>query len=167
MNKPQHYERSQIVRASREEVFDFVDDHVQFSAHMAKSSGMMAGGRMDVDIDERQGRSVGSHIRMRGSILGVEIFLDEVVTRHDRPSLKEWETVGTPHLIVVGAYKMGVHLTGDASETLVRVFIDYDLPSGPVAHELGRLFGTVYAKWCVDKMLEGVVQHFDDLTVPS
>jgi hypothetical protein len=40
------------------------------------------------------------------------------------------------------------------------VFIDYELPSGVVTHELGRLFGNVYAKWCVDQMLEGVVQHF-------
>jgi len=160
MNEAQHYERSQVVGAGREEVFDFVDDHVQFSAHMGKSSGMMAGGRMDVDMDEKQGRAVGSHIRMRGAILGVEIFLDEVVTVHDRPTRKEWETVGLPHLIVIGSYRMGVHLGSDAGGTLVRVFIDYDLPSGVVTHELGRLFGNVYAKWCVDQMLEGVVQHF-------
>ncbi len=160
MNERQHYERSQIVGASIEEVFDFVDDHVQFSAHMGKSSGMMVGGSMDVDLDEREGQSVDSHIRMRGSILGVEIFLDEVVTVHERPSRKEWETVGSPHLIVIGSYKMGVHLTPGESGTLVRVFIDYDLPSGVVTHELGRLFGNVYAKWCVDQMLEGVVQRF-------
>jgi hypothetical protein len=141
MNERQHYERSEIVAASSEDVFDFVDDHAKFSAHMGKSSGMMAGGRMDIEMDERRGRAVGSHIRMRGSILGVEIFLDEVVTVHDRPSRKEWETVGSPHLIVVGCYKMGVHLTSHVGGTLVQVFIDYELPSGVVTHELGRLFG--------------------------
>ena len=160
MSARQHYERSQAVGAAAEAVFDFVDDHAQFSAHMGKGSWMMGGGHMEVDLDDKQGRSVGSHIRMRGSVLGVEIELDEVVSVHERPSRKEWETVRSPKLIVIGSYTMGVHLTPDASGTLVRVFIDYDLPSGPVTHELGRLFGNVYAKWCVDQMLEGAIQRF-------
>ncbi len=94
---------------------------------------MIGGGKMAVDMDEQRGRAVGSQIRMGGSMLGVEISLDEVVTVHDRPIRKEW--------------------------ALVRVFIDYELPSGSVAHKLGRLFGSVYAKWCVDQMLDGVVQR--------
>ncbi len=73
---------------------------------------------------------------------------------------KEWATVGTPHLIVVGSYTMGAHLTPHGDGTLVRLFIDYDLPSGPVTDELGRLFGTVDARWCVDQMMEGVVHRF-------
>ncbi len=160
MSARQHYERSQVVDAPMKAVFDFVDDHEQFSAHMGKSSWMMGGGHMTVDMDERRGQSVGSHIRMAGSMMGVEISLDEVVTVHDRPSRKEWETVGSPHLIVIGSYRMGVHLAPADRGTLVRVFIDYDLPSGSVTHELGRLFGGVYAKWCVDQMLEGTAQRF-------
>ena len=103
MNERQHYERSQVVEATAERIFDFVDDHEQFSAHMGKSSWMMGGGHMSVDMDEQRGQSVGSHIRMGGSMMGVEISLDEVVTVHDRPSRKEWETVGSPHLIVIGS----------------------------------------------------------------
>jgi hypothetical protein len=127
---------------------------------MGKSSWMMGGGHMTVDMDDRRGQSVGSHIRMGGSMMGVDISLDEVVTVHDRPSRKEWETVGSPHLIVIGSYTMGVQLFPVPDGTRVRVFIDYDLPSGAVTHELGRLFGGVYAKWCVDQMLEGAVQYF-------
>jgi len=160
MNERHHYERSQVVDATAEAVFDFVDDHAQFSAHMGKSSWMMGGGHMTVEMDEQRGQAVGSHIRMGGSMMGSEISLDEVVTVHDRPSRKEWETVGSPRLIVIGSYRMGVHLTPESGGTLVRVFIDYDLPSGGVTHELGRLFGGVYAKWCVDQMLKGTVEHF-------
>lgn len=160
MSERQRYERSQIVGATADEVFAFVDDHEQFSAHMGKSSWMMGGSHMGVDMDDRHGRSVGSHIRMRGSMMGVEIDLDEVVSVHDRPHRKEWETVGTPHLIVIGSYAMGVHLTPVTGGTSVLVFIEYDLPVGAVGHQLGRLFGGVYAKWCVDQMLEGVVQRF-------
>jgi len=160
MSGRQHYERSEVVAASAEEVFDFVDDHAQFSAHMGTGSWMMGGGHMEVDLDDKQGRAVSSHIRMRGVLLGVEILLDEVVSVHERPARKEWETVGSPQLIVIGSYAMGVHLTLDAGGTLVRIFIDYDLPSGPVTHELGRLFGNVYARWCVDQMLDGVIQQF-------
>lgn len=141
-------------------IFDFIDDHEQFSAPMGQSSWMIGGGKMAVDMDEQRGRAVGSQIRMGGSMLGVEISLDEVVTVHDRPIRKEWATVGTPHVIVIGWYTMGAHLTSHGDGTLVRVFIDYELPSGSVAHKLGRLFGSVYAKWCVDQMLDGVVQRF-------
>jgi hypothetical protein len=48
---------------------------------------------------------------MRGVVLGVEILLDEVVSVHERPARKEWETVGSPQLIVIGSYAMGVHLS--------------------------------------------------------
>ena len=40
------------------------------------------------------------------------------------------------------------------------VFIDYALPDGVVTYWLGRLFGGMYAKWCVNQMLDGVVTHF-------
>lgn len=160
MSERAHYERREQVNASADVVFDFIDDHEQFSAHMGQSSWMTGGGKMKVDMDEQRGRPVGSHIRMTGSILGVEIGLDEVVTQHERPARKGWATVGTPHLTVIGSNTMGAHLTPHGDGTLVRVFIDYDLPSGTVTHELGRLFGSAYAKWCVDQMLAGVVQNF-------
>ena len=41
----------------------------------------------------------------------------------------------------------------------LRVFLDYDLPSG-WAYWLGVLFGGIYARWCVGKMLEGASNHF-------
>jgi hypothetical protein len=120
---------------------------------------MMGGGRMVVELDEAKGQEVGSHIRLGGRVFGVSLYLDEVVTRREPPTNKVWETVGAPRLLVVGAYSMGVQITPEQSGSRLRVFIDYQLPDGPVTYWLGRLFGGLYARWCVDQMLTGVVKQ--------
>jgi hypothetical protein len=77
---------------------------------MNESSWMMGGGRMSVELDEAKGQAVGSHIRLSGRVFGVSLYLDEVVTRRDPPTNKVWETVGTPRLLVIGAYSIGVQI---------------------------------------------------------
>ena len=156
-----HRERSQFVAATPSQVFDFVDDHSRLSSHMEKSSWMMGGGRMSIETDDAKGQAVGSHIRMGGRVFGLRIFLDEVVIRRDPPHHKAWETVGPPKLLVIGPYRMGFDIRPSKGGSDVRVFIDYDLPSGLVTRWLGRLFGNWYAKWCVDQMLNGAVETFE------
>lgn len=154
-----HWESSAFINASPEDVFAFVDDHSRFSSHMSESSWMMGGGHMVVELDEANGQAVGSHIRLGGRIFGVSLYLDEVVTRRDPPTNKEWETVGAPRLLVIGAYSMGVQVTPEPGGSRLRVFIDYRLPDGRVTRWLGWLFGRLYARWCVDQMLTGVVKQ--------
>ena len=156
---PRHFESSAFINASPEHVFAFVDDHSRFSSHMNESSWMMGGGRMSVELDELKGQAVGSHIRLSGRVFGASLYLDEVVTRRDPPTNKVWETVGAPRLLVIGAYSMGVQITPERGGTRLRVFIDYRLPDGPVTYWLGWLFGGLYARWCVDQMLSGVVKQ--------
>ena len=115
---------------------------------------------MSVDAGEGNGQAVGSQIRIDGGVFGLRLFLDEVVTRREPPFHKEWETVGTPRLLVIGAYRMGVHIAAENSGSSLRVFIDYDLPTGWATYWLGRVFGGVYAKWCVRQMLAGASAHF-------
>ena len=115
---------------------------------------------MHVELDDQRGRAVGSHIRMRGSMLGMELSLDEVVTLRERPLRKEWETVGSPRLLILSWYRMGVHLTQEPGGTRTAVFIDYRRPSGIAGRLLSRLFGGLYARWCVRQMLNGVVTRF-------
>ena len=115
---------------------------------------------MEVEPDEAHGQAVGSHIRLAGRVFGLRLFLDEVVTRRDPPSDKVWETVGTPKLLVIGAYRMGVHITPEDGASRLRMFIDYDLPTGWATYWLGRLFSGIYAKWCVHQMLAGASAHF-------
>ena len=155
-----HREATVVLPASPSKVFGFVDDHARFSSHMGQSSWMMAGSRMAVELDAAEGRAVGAHIRMSGRILGVRLFLDEVITRRQVPTTKVWSTVGTPRLLVIGAYTMGVEIAADGDKSRLRVFIDFDLPSGVASYWLGALFGGIYAAWCVKQMTIGAAEHF-------
>ena len=157
---PRHVEATAIVDAAPETVFVFVDDHARFSSHMGESSWMMAGSRMSMDLDAARGRAVGSHIRLSGRVLGVRLFLDEVVTRRDPPLEKVWQTVGLLRLLIIGHYTMGLAIARDPGGSRLRVFIDYELPSRRGTRWLGHLLGGVYARWCVNQMVEGVVTHF-------
>ena len=118
----------------------------------------MGGGSMATETDEGKGQRIGSHIRLSGKAFGIPIFLDEVVTRHEPPYNKTWETVGTPKLLVVGNYKMGIEIKPQDNSSLLKVFIDYEMPQTNVW--LGKLFGKVFAKWCVNQMIQGAYEHF-------
>ncbi len=157
----QHYEESLLVPRDQEEVFAYIDDHSRFSSHMSKSSWMMGGGRMEVSTDSNRGQKVGSHILLSGSAFGISINLDEVVTQHQKPNLKVWETVGEPKLMVVGQYQMKIEIHPQGDKSHLTVSIDYRLPNKNVW--LGRLFGMMYAKWCVRQMINGVRDHFATL----
>lgn len=113
---------------------------------------------MKTETDKRMGRAVGSHIRLSGKVLGISLFVDEVVTRREPPRLKVWETVGNPKLLVVGNYRMGLEIIGENGTSRLRVFIDYDLPARNAW--LGKLFGGIYAKWCVRQMLQSAREKF-------
>ena len=115
---------------------------------------------MTTRVDEGNGQAVGSHIFMSGRMFGLLLELDEVVTVHRPPVDKVWQTVGQPKLLVIGQYQMGVRIQPSAIGAQLTVFIDYALPDGVVTYWLGRLFGGMYAKWCVNRMLDGVVTHF-------
>ena len=154
-----HREGTASISAAPEEIFAFIDDHSRFASHMSESSWMMGGGRMVVNVDGARGQAVGSHIRLSGTVFGIRFFLDEVVTRRNPPTDKMWETVGTPKLLVIGSYRMGVEIRPDGRGSRVRVFIDYELPKG-VTLWLGWVFGDFYAKWCVRQMLAGTSDRF-------
>ena len=156
-----HCERTILVAARPDEVFEFVDDFSRLSSHMSESSWMMGGGRMTVETDAAKGRSIGSRIRMSGRVLGLPLSLDEVVTRHEPPREKRWETVGTPRLLVIGSYQMGVEITPTQRGSSVRVYLDYDLPPGSLGQWFGRLFAGAYANWCVRQMVSGMSRQFE------
>jgi len=157
-----HHEASVFIGTSAMKIFDYVDDHSRFSSHMNESSWMMGGGRMNIELDEGRGQTVGSHIRLSGKVFGIKIFLDEVVTRREPPYLKIWETVGVPKLLVVGDYQMGLEISDENGGSRLRVFIDYELPVGGITRCLGYLFGRIYAKWCVQQMIQGVRKQFNN-----
>ncbi len=155
-----HFEDNGVIFAPPEKVFDYADDHSNFSAHMAKSSMMMGGGSMKTEVDEGKGQRIGSHIRMKGKVFGVSLYLDEIITRREPPKLKVWETVGSPKLLVIGSYEMGLEISPYNSDSNLKVFINYELPNSKTRW-LGHLFGSIYAKWCVQQMIRGVRNEFN------
>lgn len=154
-----HFQSSAEVNATPEVLFAELDDHERLSAHMMRSSAMMAGNKMRFDLDERRGQDVGSKIAMSGTLLGIELWLQEVVTEREPPRRKVWETVGQPRLLVIGDYRMGFQIEPLISRSRLTVFIDYDEPRPPWT-VLGKMLGSMYARWCTVNMTEGPRRHF-------
>lgn len=156
----EHYEVIGDIPVTPQRVFDFLDDQLRITSHMNKPSWMTAGARMHVALDQNLGKRVGSMIHLSGSVLGVELQVDEVVTLRDPPYRKAWETTGHPRLLVIDAYKLGFELLPRTVGCMVRVFIDYTLPTRGFARLVGRLLGRVYARWCTRRILADVQAHF-------
>lgn len=155
-----HEEHSAPINASAERVFGQLDDQMRLTEHMSKRSWKMGWGRMETVLDAQHGRSVGSHIVLRGRVFGIRLYLDEVVTMRDPPLTKRWETVGEPRLLVIGPYRMGFDLMPDDTTAQLRVAIDYELPTKGISRLLGRLFGRSYAKWCTRRIVRDAQHSF-------
>jgi hypothetical protein len=155
------YANSATLMASAQDVFDSVDDSTQLSSHMTRSSAMMIGGAMRTSFDSANGRAIGSHVRMDGKLLGIELSLEEVVTERVPPLRKAWQTVGTPRLLVIGNYRLGFDIASRGPQSSdLRVFIEYDLPPSPPLRWLGHLLGATYARWCVQQMIDSARSRF-------
>ncbi len=122
---------------------------------------MMAGSSMSINVDSDGGRVLGSKIGMQGRMMGIPLSLEEVIIERKVPSRKVWETIGTPNLLVVAHYRMGFELTPKGDLSMVRVFLDYSLPTSEPGSWLGRLLGGFYARWCTKQMADGAARQFD------
>lgn len=159
METPRHYDATATLQTSPATLFAYLDDPQRLGAHMRQSSWMMLGSTMAYQFDAANGKAVGAHIRMEGHVLGLTLYLDEVITVRDVPACKVWKTVGTPRLLIIGDYAMGFEITSLGTGSQLRIFIDYTLPRGP-ARLLGWLLGSLYARWCVTRMLSDAARHF-------
>ncbi len=154
------YARSAVrtvrTRASPEDVFERLDDPTVLGSHMQKPSMMMLGGTMRYELDEGRGRAVGSVIRMTGNILGLRLFLEEVVTERSPPFSKTWETRAKIRLLVMGHYRIGFTITPQDNGSHVGMFMDYAMPASQGWRIVAGLFAKYYAGWCLRKMTEGL-----------
>lgn len=149
-----------IVEAPAEVVFAFLDDQENLSSHMSKPSAMMLGTKMKIFMEPDHTKRVGSRFGFTGSVLGVPLKVNEVVTSRTAPSSKTWETTEAPTLWVMGRYGMGFELVPQGSRSDLRVHIGYDRPTGMLGGLLGRFFGPAYARWCTRKMVDDAAKHF-------
>ncbi len=125
---------------------------------MSNASWMMMGSKMDISTDNKHGKEIGSHIYLKGSILGIRLSIDEVVTEHKPPLTKSWKTVKVKNLFVVGHYSMKLEIFPQEQHSLFRVSIDYTLPDKN--RWLGLLLGDWYARWCVQQMINDTRDYF-------
>lgn len=158
-----HCEVTVLVKSTPKAVFEYADVFRNFSAHMNQSQMMMAGSKMNVEADKGEGRQIGSHIRMGGTVMGIPVFLDEVIIERNPPFRKVWKTEKV-NLLVIDQYRLGFEITPNDDNSKLLVFIDYDLPKTWKTKVLGWLFGDMYAKWCVGQMAIDTKKHFENLS---
>ena len=139
---PFHHESSGPTNAPVEQVFAFLDDPKALAAHTGESSMTMLGSGVSIDVDAGGFRVIGSKVRMQGRMLGVRLSLKAIITERQVPAIEVWETIGTPKLLVIAHYRMGIELPRTGASSLMRVFIDYSLPIKPPGSWLGHLLGT-------------------------
>lgn len=161
MKYDKHYEETALINSSASSIFAFADDHRNLSSHMNKSSWMMGGGKMETKVDVDKEKKIGSHITMTGDVFGFNLFLDEIITIHEPPYRKEWQTIGKINLLVIDHYALGFEIIPKATGSKLKVYINYNLPNSWKTQWLGFLFGRMYAKWCVRQMTHGVQEHFE------
>jgi hypothetical protein len=152
---------------SDREAFDFLDNQSNLSAHMGKKSWMMLGSTMDIFMDERRTREVGSQFGFKGSIAGVPLFVREVVTFRQPPQSKRWKTVEEPVLWVIGAYEMYFEIRPETRGTSLTVGIEYDRPLRGFPRFLSIFFHRAYARWCTKKMVVDAQHHFSTRRPPD
>jgi hypothetical protein len=161
ISKPHKVVLGATVRATPERLFEYLDDHERLVAHMSRSTWAMAGGRMKFSADAAAGRAIGSRLRISGRALGLELEVLEVVAERNPPLRKAWETIGPPRLLVIGSYRMGFEIERRGADSHLRIFIEYALPETLLGRWLGTWLGPLYARWCVRRMLDGVVAGFN------
>jgi hypothetical protein len=164
---PLHQQIEADVAASPERLFALLDDHARLTRHMERPSLMTAGGVFRVETDAFLGRAAGSVIRMSGTVLGIGLSVEEVVTEYRRPFSKVWKTLGKPRLLVIGAYRMGFNISPRDDGSRLTVFIDYRWPEPGVTRLFGRLLGKAYARWCTRRMVKDAVRSFRITRVSS
>lgn len=108
---PLHHRTEVLLAIDPDRLFAYLDDPRSVARHMEKPSLRTAGASMRIETDERQGQSIGSWIRLTGTVLGMSLSVEEVVTRRNPPHEKVWETIGEPRFLVIGAYRMGFEIS--------------------------------------------------------
>lgn len=148
------------MHAPPESVFEFLDVHENITMHMEQRSWDTFGATMTTTLDDLRGQAVGSVIKIEGSVAGIPLTVSERVVGRERPYYKRWETVGVPRLIVIGGYRMGFEIEPIGDDSRVTVFIEFDLPGTKPGALLGRALAPVYAKWCVDRVIDTAISAF-------
>ena len=115
---------------------------------------------MPYEFDAKQGRGVGSVIRISERFPGLSLVVVEVMTERMPPFRKTWKTRGPQRLLILESYAIGFETRAVNGQTNAQVYIDYQLPCALPGRWLGLLFAGFYARLCVFCMLDDARSHF-------
>lgn len=151
---PRRFEGGVTLQTDAPRLFAHLDDQASLARHMTRRSLMMGGGRMTYSFDAGRGQAVGSRIRMGGSAFGLKLAVEEVVTVRESPLRKRWQTVGTPHLLIIASYEMGFEIASLGAESVLNVWISYvPTQTNGLRGRIAACVSTYFARWCVGQML--------------
>ncbi len=160
-----HYSTKVKLKASVAEAFAYLSDPQKLSSHMGKSSWMMGGAAMSIRLDEKNGKTLGSEIVLEGKMMGMPLFVREIVTECVPPTKKTWETRGPQKMIVIDQYQMGFEISEEKNELGLTVFINYNTPQTGIGKWFGNSVASRYAKWCVRQMADDANAHFSEIQI--
>lgn len=160
---PLHHRTEVLLAIDPDRLFAYLDDPRSVARHMERPSLRTAGASMRIETDDGRGQSIGSRIRLTGTVLGMSLSVDEAVTRRNPPHEKVWGTTGEPRLLVIGGYRMGFEISRLEQGSRLLVFIDYRLPQSGFSRGLGRLLGRTYAAWCTRRIADDAETRFGAL----
>jgi len=152
--------RTAVIEAPAERVFAHVDDIRNLAGHMSGQGSMtMLGSKLALEIVSQIPTGIGATYRYSGRVIGLAIDFSETVTKYVPGREKVWRTIGTPRLIIIDSYEMGLRVEplAEAGSRLTLTF-NYELPRSGLRRMLGRLLASAYARWCLGSMVEGTVQ---------
>lgn len=152
--------RTAVIEAPAVRVLDHVDDIRNLAGHMSGQASMpMMGSKLALEIVSRIPTGIGATYRYSARVMGLAIDFSETVTKYVPGREKVWRTIGTPRLIIIDSYEMGVPVEPLAeTRSRLTVTFDYELPRSGRRRMLGRLLAIGCARWCLGSMLEGTVQ---------
>lgn len=152
--------RTAVIKAPAERVFAHVDDIRNLAGHMSGQGSMpMMGSKLALEIVSQEPTGIGATYRYSGRVMGLAIDFSETVTRYVPYQEKVGRTIGTPRLIIIDSYEMGI-LVEPLAETRsrLRLTFDYELPRSGLRRLLGGLLAAAYARWCHGSIVKGTVQ---------
>lgn len=161
-----HFQAGASVAATPEALFAWLDDQARVGGHMGRRSPMMGGGRMAYTFDAKKGQAIGSRFSLSGTAFGLRLSVEQIVADRTPPWRKVWRTIGAPRLFVIGGYSIGFEILPRQSDVQLRIWIDYDPPSRGWARHVPAL-ASLYARWCVRRMVDDAVGHFGRSRVSS
>ncbi len=155
------FQKTIIINATPQSVFEFMDDVRNSGMHMSKDSKAMMGTHLELQLLSKNFSGPETSYRYIGKVMGMTIDFTVVVTRWIQNMEKIWETIGHPKVIVIGWFRMFLKLTPKNGNTSVELGISYEKPKSFFGKILCFFFGSWYAKWCLKNMLNDAKKNLE------